>query len=435
MPDVIVIIAGLAIVAVAFGAIWWWRHGRVTMPDRRNPRAILTRGPIDAVNVAALAAREYPEAGVLVAQPAANATSGSDLEPQLPTAWLTALQDASVPMALEYRPVGSGELKRFHTVPINATMQRAITDVVREVGPKGPTLFTVVLPKGAELARAVGQSGFRGFARGAGGRVTAQAILTPVGVAGAAAVSWPVLAVAGTVMALDMVAQREQRAFQQRIAAVLARLDERADHERLARQRAVDRELSGAISRLLDGQDPGADWGAAKHRARHELELTRIFIEKYSGKLDKLAVTDGKIDYDQLSRGLDGSKQTEGVFYQELAFARFGAALGRKSVLADATHAALRDPADAGIAFRRFLEADIGDVAKVGRELDALLDRIGQLTLTKKPWRTKADLAIFQSALVASIGPPKALDTPPLQILAMPSGEILQVTPVDPRED
>lgn len=74
-------------------------------------------------------------------------------------------------------------MTRYRTVPVNVLALQAIVNLVEVVNPKSPTLFRVVLAKGGQLAPAAG-GGFRGFATGAGGKISAQAVLTPVGVGG-----------------------------------------------------------------------------------------------------------------------------------------------------------------------------------------------------------------------------------------------------------
>ena len=90
----------------------------------------------------------------------------------------------------------------FLTVPVNAAAQQAMVDIIKALDARSPTLYRVVLPKGAELVKAVGKSGFRGFSRT--GDKTAHAVLKPVAAGGPVAAGWPVLAVAGTVLAVDM---------------------------------------------------------------------------------------------------------------------------------------------------------------------------------------------------------------------------------------
>jgi hypothetical protein len=141
-----------------------------------------------------------------------------------------ALEAAAVPLGLEYYPVSESEITKYRTVPVPASVQQAMVSIVEAINPKGPTLFRAVLPKGAELVKAIGADGFRGFSR-TGGQTTF-AVLKPVAVGGAVAAGWPVLAVAGTMQAVDMVAQREQRAYQRRVEAILGRQEERHYIER-----------------------------------------------------------------------------------------------------------------------------------------------------------------------------------------------------------
>ena len=45
---------------------------------------------------------------------------------------------------------------------MNAAAQQAVVDIIKALDPRSPTLYWAVLPKGAELVKAVGKSGFRG---------------------------------------------------------------------------------------------------------------------------------------------------------------------------------------------------------------------------------------------------------------------------------
>lgn len=171
-----------------------------------------------------------------------------------------ALEVATIPTAFEYHPITDIELTKYKSVPVNAAFQQALTNIVRAVDPKSATLFKVVLPKGAELVRAVGTSGFRGFSRGSAS-ISAQAVLYPVGVGGAAVAGWPVLAVGPSVMALDMLAQREQRAYQRRVETILGRQEKRYVDMRIAAQRMTDKRLSAASHG--GAHHAGAHWSLA----------------------------------------------------------------------------------------------------------------------------------------------------------------------------
>lgn len=221
-----------------------------------------------------------------------------------------ALEAAATPVAIEYRPVSRSELVKFRLGPINATAHQAMVDVVKALDPNGPTLFRVVLPKGAELVKAVGTEGFRGFSR-TGGK-TAHAVLTPVAAGGAIAAGWPVLAVAGTVMAVDMVTQREQLAHQRRVETLLGRHEERYYVDRITAQRSADAQLSRAISLMLDGRDPHME--LAIKSAQDEFHRAQQFLDKHRGVIDDLLDDDGKVDYRRLDQALGGGTK-DGVLH------------------------------------------------------------------------------------------------------------------------
>ncbi|MFC5664224.1 hypothetical protein ACFP3U_14670 [Kitasatospora misakiensis] len=236
----------VAVVAVAVLVTAWllWRFSR---------GATAASGGHTAPSVAAEVEvrTEFPPEGLLVPEDvlrSVGSTSGAIWD---------ALEAAAAPVAVEYYPVSEAEVAKFRTGPVNATAQQAMVGIVEAIKPKSPTLFRVVLPKGAELVKAAGTSGFRGFSR-SGGK-TAHAVLKPVAAGGAVVAGWPVLAVAGTVLAVDMVAQREQRAHQGRVEAILSRQEERAYVERITDQRSADAQLSRAISLMLDGGKPNLE--------------------------------------------------------------------------------------------------------------------------------------------------------------------------------
>ncbi len=87
--------------------------------------------------------------------------------------------------------MSESEIAKFRTVPVNAAAQQAMVGIVDALNPKGPSLFRVVLPKGAGLVKAAGTSGFRGFSR-SGGKTT-HAVLKPVDAGTAVTAGWPVL--------------------------------------------------------------------------------------------------------------------------------------------------------------------------------------------------------------------------------------------------
>ena len=63
-------------------------------------------------------------------------------------------------------------------MPINAAAQKSMVEIVNALNPSSPTLFRVVLPKGAELVKAVGKSGLQRLLPYRG--KTAHAVLKPV---------------------------------------------------------------------------------------------------------------------------------------------------------------------------------------------------------------------------------------------------------------
>jgi hypothetical protein len=375
----------------------------------------------DAKSTALEARREFPPSGLLVPDEVLGSKDST------PAAIWDALEVAATPIAVEYRPVSEFELAKYRTVPVNAAAQQAIVNVVKALDPKSPTLYKVVLPKGAELVKAVGTSGYRGFSR-TGGR-TAHAVLRPVAAGGAIAVGWPVLAVAGTVMAVDMVAQREQRAHQRQIEAILGRQEERYYIDRITNQRTTDDLLSRAISLLLDGRDPQMEM--ALKSANDEFHRAQQFLEKFSGVIDGLVEDDDRIDYRRLEEALGGRTKDVASFVRELHLSQAAIAIRRKALVADAAAVALADPGNPYTALRKHLDAEVHELEQAGDAATALTEQLANAEL-KGPWHNRQkSIAERETQLRAQIAPPTFDDEAEVQYLATGSGEILQLLPAE----
>lgn len=369
-----------------------------------------------------------PASGILVPEAVLSATGASVSVEE-------ALEAASIPMAFEYHPITDLELTKYKSVPVNAAIQQALTNVVRAVDPKSATLFKVVVPKGAELVRAVGTSGFRGFARGPAS-ISAQAVLYPVGVGGAAVAGWPILAVGASVMALDMLAQREQRVHQRRVETILGRQEKRYVDMRIAAQRTTDKRLSKAISSMLDGGLPDLD--VVQQSAGEEFHNADIFLEQTWSAIQSLlesGVGSGAVDYRKLEKALGGKTKDLDHFFRELHFARAAVALGRKALLADAAKAALADPGSPYLAFRKSLERDAADVRRAESREAQVTEALTTLELTGRWHKTKKSIAGRQTAFRERVAPPRIDPPDTVQYLALPSGEIHQLVPVDAQFD
>ncbi|MEV7617791.1 hypothetical protein [Streptomyces sp. NPDC089799] len=368
----------------------------------------------------------FPPAGLLVPEEvlrSAGSTAASVRE---------ALEAAATPIAVEYRPVSASEIAKFHTVPVNAAAQQALAGMVKALDPSGPTLFHAVLPKGAELVRAVGTSGFRGFARDGSG-ITAQAVLKPVAAGGAIAAGWPVLAVAGAVMAVDVLAQREQRAHQRRVEAMLDRQEERHYVERIKDQRTADDQLSRAISLMLDGRHPNLD--LALKSAYDEFNRSRQFLEKFRGVIDELADDDGKVDYRRLEEALGGKSNETDHFVRELHLARAALAIRRKALMADAASVALADPGNPYTALRKYLESQAHLLEEAEAISAELTERLGRVELKGRWYDTDKSVAARQEQLRAQVCPPPVDGETEIRYLLSASGELLQVLPSQEEAD
>ncbi|MEW1939494.1 hypothetical protein AB0299_00290 [Pseudarthrobacter sp. NPDC080037] len=338
-------------------------------------------------------------------------------------------------MAFEYYPINDNELTKYKSVPVNAAIQQALTNIVRTVEPKSATLFRVVLPKGAELVRAVGTSGFRGYARGSTS-ISAQAVLYPVGIGGAAVAGWPILAVGASVMAMDMLAQREQRAHQRRVETILGRQEKRYVDSRIVTQRTTDKQLSAAISLMLDGQLP--DLEVAKHRAGDEFETADIFLGETWAAIQSLlesANVSGAVDYRKLEEALGGKNRDLDHFFRHLYFARAAVVLGRKAILADAAKAALADPDNQYVAFRKSLERSAADVKQAESIEAQVTEALTTLEFTGSWHKTKKSITGRQSAFRERVMPSHIDPPDAVQYVALPSGEIHQLVPIEDQYD
>jgi hypothetical protein len=407
MLPTLVALAVLAVIVIAW-LLW-----------RLSTRRGTDQSETSSATSAAIATRpEFPPSGLLVSEAVLqSAGSGS-------AAIWDALEVAAVPVAVEYYPVGESEIAKYRTVPINAAAQKSMVDIVNALNPNSPTLFRVVLPKGADLVKAVGKSGFRGFSR-TGGK-TAHAVLKPVAAGGAIAAGWPVFAVAGTVMAVDMAAQRELRAHQRRVETILGRQEERHYIERIKDQRSADAQLTRAISLMLDGHNPNLE--LALKSSYDEFHRSQQFLEKYRGVIEQLVDSDGKVDYRRLEEVLGGKTKDLDYFLRELYMARGAIAIRRKALVADAAAVALADPNNPYTALRKFLESQVHqleDAEAVAADITTQLIGI-QL---KGGWSIPK-AAKKQERLRALAAPPTVTEVE-IQFLRTAAGEILQVIATD----
>lgn len=409
----------LITLAIAAPVAAWllWRYSRHFAVARRH-QASSTAALVDD-------RPEFPPAGLLVPENVLRSDGSTS------AAIWAALEASAAPIAVEYYPVSESEIARFRTVPVNAAAQQAMVEIMNALNPKSPTLFRVVLPKGAELVKAAGTSGFRGFSR-SGGK-TAHAVLKPVAAGGAVAAGWPVLAVAGTVFAIDMVAQREQRANQRRVEAMLGRQDARHYLERIKDQRSADAQLSRAISLMLDGHTPNLE--LALKSAYDEFHRSQQFLEKFHGVIDELVDDDGKVDYRRLWEALGfNEKDEEDHFFRELHLARAAIAIRRKAMVADAAAVALADPANPYAALRKFLESQVHQLEEAGDAAAELTERLTQVELKGRWHDSDKSVTARQERLRAQASPPGVDGDTELRYLMTSSGQILQVLPSDEAE-
>ncbi|MGW3652034.1 hypothetical protein [Streptomyces sp. NPDC000878] len=409
----------VAVVAIAMLVTAWllWRLSRSTTTASGGDTALSAAAEVEVRT-------EFPPEGLLVPEDvlrSVGSTSG--------TIW-DALEAAAAPVAVEYYPVSEAEVAKFRTGPVNATAQQAMVGIVEALNPKSPTLFRVVLPKSAELVKAAGTSGFRGFSRSGG--QTAHAVLKPVAAGGALVAGWPVLAVAGTVLAVDMVAQREQRAHQRRVEAILSGQEERAYSKRITDQRSADAQLSRAISEMLDGLNPNLD--LALKSADDEFYTSQQFLEKHRGVIDELVDDNGKVDYRRLEETLGGKEKETDHFIRELHLARAAIAIRRKALVAYAASLALADPTNPYAALRRFVESHVHQLEDACAVATELTERLTQVELRGRWPDSDKSVATRQEWLRAQVSSPGIDSNTEICYLMTSSREILQVLPPDEKE-
>ena len=243
---------------------------------------------------------------------------------------------------------------------------------------------------------------------------------------------WPALAVAGTVLAVDMVAQREQLAHQRRVEAILGRQEERHYIERIKDQRSADAQLSRAISLMLDGRNPQLE--LALKSADDEFQRSKQFLDSFRGVIDGLPDEDGKVDYHRLEEALGGKTKDVDHFVRELHLSRAAIAIKRKALVADAASVALADPGNPYTALRKFLDAEAHQLEQADSALAELTEQLSALELKGRWHNRDKSVAERQDKLRAQIAPVKVDDTAELLYLATGSGEILQLLPSDADE-
>ena len=344
----------------------------------------------------------------------------------------SALEFSSAPVAVAYMPVTRNELARFVTVPVNQSMQQAVSQIAKAVNRNNDTLYKVILPKGAELVKAAGKSGFRAFAKN-GSKISSHALLKPVAIGGAAAISWPVLAVGATVMALDMVAQKEQRAFQGRVLMFLERIDETNYLERIKDQQSADAQLTRAISLMLDGRNPMLE--LALKSADEEYLRSAMFIQKHRNVFQGLVDDDGKVDFRRLEAALGGKQKDVENFIREINLARSALVLKNKALVADAASQALAEPENAYAAYRKFLERETRALGDARDELEKIGSELSAAEL-KGRWYDKplekirsADKSVEsrQSRFRKQLHVPQEDGSDELSFIISPTGEVRQV--------
>lgn len=409
-----VLVAVTAVLVVVLGS-------GVLLLKRRAPTT-LNESSTSGAQIATPDRPTLPEAGVLMAE---SVLPGGGSQVSI---W-HALDNAAVPVAVSYRPVSSTELARYKAVPLNAGAQDVIKGLTKLVNPKDPTLYEVVLPKGAELVKAVGQAGFRGFARNAKG-IKAQAVLVPAGAAAAAGISWPAVALAGTVMTLDMAMQAEQRENQKRLFALMDRAEEHRYKDRIAAHRTADQMLSHAVAVMRDGRNPHLE--VTRKAAYDVFHNAALFLEANRDLLDGIIDDEGKADFRTLEKRIGGDLRTTEHFFRELQLAREAISIRRRSLIVDAAAHALEDPTNPYEALQELLSAHVADLERAEAISESLTTQLTTLRMKGRWYDSDKAVGLHEIQVHNLAAPPTpAVDVEPVRILVTPDGEIQQLIPIE----
>jgi hypothetical protein len=216
-------------------------------------------------------------------------------------------------------------------------------------------------------------------------------------------------------------------AHQRRVEAILGRQEERHYIERIKDQRSADRQLSRAISLMLDGRNPQLE--LALKSADDEFHRSNQFLDRFRGVIDGLGEEDGKVDYRRLEETLGGKTKDVDYFVRELHLSRAAVAIKRKALVADAASVALADPSNPYTALRKFLDAEVHQLEQADTAVVELTEQLSVVELKGRWYNRDKSVAARQEKLRDQIAPASVNDTAELLYLATGSGEILQVLP------
>jgi hypothetical protein len=226
-----------------------------------------------------------------------------------------------------------------------------------------------------------------------------------------------------------MVAQRELRANQRRVEAILGRQEERYYIERIKDQRSADAQLSRAISLILDGHNPNLE--LALKSAYDEFHRSQQFLDKFRGVIDELVDDDGKVDYRSLEGALGGKAKEADHFVRELHLARAAIAIRSKAMVADAAAVALADPTNPYAALRKFLVSQVNQLEEADAVAAELTERLAHVELKGRWHDSDKSVTARQERLRAQVSPPGVDGDTDIRYLMTSSGQILQVLPSD----
>lgn len=346
---------------------------------------------------------------------------------------LALLEQSATPVTIEYFPLSDLKSQDFELMPVNPMLQKALLDIINLVGRKGETLYRVSLPAGAELVKAVGKIGFRGFSR-SGGKL-AHGVFTPVVVGGAAAAAWPIVAVTGSLMVLDGVAQHQQRVHQRIVQSILTRQESRFFDDQLAQQQTLNKRISREIAQIQDGSVVSLE----ESRTQANLLFTKSqkFLEDTRQNLDKLVSGNSSVDYRKLQTLLGGESKDVDYFFRHLHLAQSAIALEKRAVIAYAASMALQDPDNPYKKLQSVLREEAAEIERSEELISRLNDSLATLEMRgnwfdqqrDKILSTKWSISVKQDELRSRLGRIVGSEGGELQFTVTAAGELLRVVP------
>lgn len=276
-----------------------------------------------------------------------------------------------------------------------------MTDVIRHGRPASTTKTVQVLTSNIpidQLTKAADGGGLRGFRRGARGiaeqarlQVQQVEVVTSSGrrvaistskaglVIGGVAIGWSALLAAGAFTALDMKAQADRRAHEDRVETLLEGLHQEANDRRLATQRANERSLGKLLGRVLDGDTvQRSEMEALQLSISTEFEDAKIKVDRLRWDLERFKANEmsAKELIDQLGLAHGGQA------VERLAHAKGAIQQQQRALLLELAVATLLPDTTESSHFAGSLQAHAEEVDAALGTLDAVVEELRSLDLS-----------------------------------------------------